>query len=66
VTKTEYEMLNKAYPTAMSAWKDRMLEMDKGDILDRMIECMEGPLLGGILAGTGSDIIKSRENDDDL
>ena len=63
--KAEYDILNKMYPTAMSIWKDRMLEMDKGDILNQMIKCMEGPLLSRILVGIGFDITKSRENDND-
>ena len=66
MTRTEYETLNRAYPTAMNVWKDRMLEMSKGDILAQMIEVMEYPMFGKILVGIEFDIIKSRENDDGL
>lgn len=72
MTKTEYETLNEAYPTAMSVWRDRMFDlveendMDKGYLLDRVIEGMDYPTLGKILVGIGLDIIESRENDDGL
>ena len=66
MTKAEYETLNEAYPTAMSIWRDRMFDMDKGYLLDRVIEGMDYPTLGKILVGIGLHIIKSRENDDGL
>ena len=63
--KAEYEILKETYPNAMNVWKDRMMDMSQGDMLDQMIECMEGPLLSKILIRVEFDILESRENDND-